>query len=578
MSGRQRIDLLIVDDDDDFRETLVARLERHGFQVQHAADAEQALGLAQRREFDVAVFDVKMPGASGLELLKEYKRYHADCEVILLTGQGTIQSAVEAMKLGAFDYLTKPFPLKGLESLIEKAAEKRSLRKENLQLRVALQRSQPRDVMVGQSPQMQEVFRLIERAGPSEKAILIQGESGTGKELVARALHRHSQRSEQPMVVINCAALPESLLESELFGHERGAFTGATTAKPGLFEVADGGTLFIDEIGEMPPALQAKLLRVLEDGSLRRVGSIKERRVDVRLLAATNRNLDEQVRAGRFREDLFYRINVMSLELPPLRQRLEDIPLLVRHFVGRSGRWSPGRCRRSNGTIGRATCGSCTTRWSEPRSWRRAECCGSATSPAKRRTITPTRGCGRSPSRTTWPPWNGPKSSKCYGVNRATRRGRRGCWGSIAASCIGWWRNMASSRASIEPIPRAQRAAARSGQTSDQVVDASHHGHDQDDCHGRQVSREEQLARVGQVNQVGGGGQQAQPEQDQQEIADDIRAVAAPRSSAASAIRSRNLPDVLALPTDVMRELNERTSLRLQCWQVVGGCSTFWPQ
>jgi transcriptional regulator with PAS, ATPase and Fis domain len=181
---------------------------------------------------------------------------------------------------------------------------------------------------------MQEVFRLIERAGPSDKAILIQGESGTGKELVARALHRCSLRADKPLVVINCAALPESLLESELFGHERGAFTGAVAAKPGLFEVADGGTLFIDEIGELPGSLQAKLLRVLEDGSLRRIGSVKERRVDVRLLAATNRNMAEEVKAGRFREDLYYRINVMSLELPPLRERREDIPLLVEHFLG----------------------------------------------------------------------------------------------------------------------------------------------------------------------------------------------------------------------------------------------------
>ena len=333
MTEPKQIDLLIVDDDNDFRQTLVSRFVRHGFRVQHAASAEQALGLAQRREFDVAVFDVMMPGVSGLQLLEQYKKCHADCEVIMLTGQGTIQTAVEAMKLGAYDYLTKPFPMKGLESLIEKAFERRRLKKENLQLRALLRRSQPEDVMVGQSPAMQEIFRLIERAGPSDKAILIQGESGTGKELVARALHRHSGRCEKPMVIINCAALPESLLESELFGHERGAFTGALNAKQGLFEVADGGTLFIDEIGEMPGSLQAKLLRVLEDGSLRRVGSIKERRVDVRLLAATNRNLSQQVRDGHFREDLYYRINVMSLELPPLRKRRKDISLLVKHFI-----------------------------------------------------------------------------------------------------------------------------------------------------------------------------------------------------------------------------------------------------
>src|SRR5215208_601309 len=204
-----------------------------------------------------------------------------------------------------------------------------------------LVRSQPVGDIIWQSAPIQEVFRLIQRDGPSEKAVLIQGESGTGKELVARALHRHSKRAEQPLVVINCAALPETLLESELFGHEKGSFTGAISAKPGLFEVADGGTLFIDEIGELPGPLQAKLLRVLEDGSLRRIGSVQERRVHVRLLAATNRNLAKEVAANRFREDLYYRINVMSLELPPLRERTGDVPLLVRHFLGTSWEIEP---------------------------------------------------------------------------------------------------------------------------------------------------------------------------------------------------------------------------------------------
>jgi DNA-binding NtrC family response regulator len=328
------VDLLIVDDDQDFRELLVQRLSRNDFQVQAAGGGEDALGLAARRNFDVAIFDMMMPGMSGLDLLKEFKETHPDCEVILLTGQGTIESAVEAMKLGAFDYLQKPFPLKDLEAVALKAVERRRLRKENTQLKAALARTQPGSEMVGQSAAMQEVFRLIQRAGPSEKAILIQGESGTGKELVARALHQHSSRADRPMVVINCAALPETLLESELFGHERGSFTGAIAAKPGLFEVADGGTLLVDEIGELPGPLQAKLLRVLEDGSLRRIGSVQERRVNVRLLAATNRNLAKEVAANRFREDLYYRINVMSLELPPLRERQGDVPLLVRHLLG----------------------------------------------------------------------------------------------------------------------------------------------------------------------------------------------------------------------------------------------------
>jgi DNA-binding NtrC family response regulator len=327
-------DLLIVDDDDEFRGTVVRRLTRRGYRIREATDGESALALAEQHQFDVALLDMVMPGLSGVEVAERLKASHAECEVILLTGQGTIESAVRTMKLGAFDYLTKPCPLADLEVVIEKAVARRQLRKENVQLKEILARTQPRSDMIGDSPAMQEVFRLIERAGPTDKAILILGESGTGKELVARALHRSSRRADKPLVVINCAALAETLLESELFGHEKGSFTGAVATKPGLFEIADGGTLFIDEIGEMPGSLQAKLLRVLEDGSMRRIGSVKERRVDVRLLAATNRDLAAEVKAGRFREDLFYRINVMALELPPLRERTGDIGPLVRRFLG----------------------------------------------------------------------------------------------------------------------------------------------------------------------------------------------------------------------------------------------------
>jgi DNA-binding NtrC family response regulator len=334
MAATRVVDLLIVDDDDEFRETLARRFAGSEFEVQAAAGGEEALALAHRRHFDVAIFDMMMPGMSGLQLLERFKQDYPDCEVILLTGQGSIESAVEAMKLGAYDYLQKPFPLKELEAAVIKAYERRNLRKENTALKAMLARTAPAQEMIGQSPAMQDIFRLIQRAGPSDKAILILGESGTGKELVARALHRSSLRADKPMVVINCAALPETLLESELFGHEKGSFTGAISSKPGLFEVADGGTLFIDEIGELPGSLQAKLLRVLEDGSLRRIGSVQERRVKVRLLAATNRDLAKEVETKRFREDLFYRINVMSLELPPLRDRQGDIPLLVRHFLG----------------------------------------------------------------------------------------------------------------------------------------------------------------------------------------------------------------------------------------------------
>jgi DNA-binding NtrC family response regulator len=328
--------LLLVDDDIEYRSSVARRFVRRGFQVHEASNGEEALDLTERRQFDVVVLDMVMPGMSGLEVLEKLRASNPECEIIMLTGQATVETAVEAMKKGAYDYLSKPFPLAELEVLIEKAYERRKLSKENMQLKAVLGRSEAAasGEIIGRSPAMREVFRLIERAGPTDKAILIQGESGTGKELVARALQRHSLRADKPLVVINCAALSETLLESELFGHEKGAFTGAVAAKPGLFEIADGGTLFIDEIGELAGNLQAKLLRVLEDGSMRRVGSVKERHVSVRLLAATNRDMAEEVRAGRFREDLFYRINVMSLQLPPLREREGDIRLLVQKFLG----------------------------------------------------------------------------------------------------------------------------------------------------------------------------------------------------------------------------------------------------
>lgn len=341
MFNPEDVDLLIVDDDPDFRSTVARRFMRRGYRICEAADGEEALGLVERHQFDVAIVDMVMPGISGLQLLERLHSQAPDCEAIMLTGQGTIESAVKAMKLGAYDYLSKPFPLAELELLTQKAYERRRLGKENQQLKAVIKREQTQVEMIGESPAMKEVFRLIERAGPTDKAILIQGESGTGKELVARALHRTSSRVDKPLVVINCAALPEALLESELFGHEKGSFTGAVSAKQGLFEVADGGTLFIDEIGELAGQLQAKLLRVLEDGSMRRIGSVKEQRVNVRLLAASNRNMADEVRAGRFREDLFYRINVMSLEVPPLRERNGDVRLLVERFLGPGWRIEP---------------------------------------------------------------------------------------------------------------------------------------------------------------------------------------------------------------------------------------------
>jgi DNA-binding NtrC family response regulator len=328
------LDLLLVDDDSELRADMARYFDRQGHRVEQASGGEQALELLERRSYDVMVLDLVMSGMSGLEVLKELQARNAECEVVMLTGEGTIESAVEAMKLGAREFLTKPVSLKELDQLVRKAYETGQLRKENRQLKAVLRYQQGPTHIIGESPQMQEMFRLIARVGPTDKPILIQGESGTGKELVARALHEASPLADKPLVVINCAALPETLLESELFGYEKGAFTGATGVKPGLFEVADGGTLFIDEIGELAQSLQAKLLRVLEDGTLRRVGSVKERRVRVRLLAATNRNLQEEVQQKRFREDLFYRINVLTLHLPPLRERPGDLALLVKHFAG----------------------------------------------------------------------------------------------------------------------------------------------------------------------------------------------------------------------------------------------------
>ncbi len=329
------IDLLLVDDDEELRDDMSRFFSRRGYSVSECADGESALAFADQRAFDVIVLDMMMPGMTGIDVLRALKERGSEAEVVMLTGQGSIEAAVEAMKLGAREFLSKPMSLKDLDLLIRKSVESGEIRKENIQLKEVISRQdKAHPSMIGDSPKMQEVYRLIERTGSSTNPILVQGESGTGKELVARALHEASPLADKPLVVINCAALPETLLESELFGHEKGAFTGAVSAKPGLFEVADGGTLFIDEFGELAGPLQAKMLRVLEDGSLRRVGSVQERRVKVRIIAATNRDMIKEVEAGNFREDLYYRINVLTIHLPPLRERTGDIPLLTEHFLG----------------------------------------------------------------------------------------------------------------------------------------------------------------------------------------------------------------------------------------------------
>lgn len=335
MSDGKPMSILLVEDEDEFRDTCAMWMSRKGHGVAEAPNGHDALHLCAKQHFDVVVLDLNMPGLSGLEVLDRLKADKVDSEVIVLTGEATVDTAVQAMKLGACDYLSKPFPLPELEERCRMAFEQGQLRKENRQLKEVVRRTRkPGPKMIGDSLQMKRVSRLIERAGPSDKAILIQGDSGTGKELVARAIQECSLRADKPFVTINCAALPEQLVESELFGHEKGSFTGATETKSGLFEVADGGTLFIDEIGELPLGLQPKLLRVLEDGSLRRVGSHKERRVNVRIVAATNRDLTAEIQEGNFREDLYYRINVLTIELPPLKEREGDINQLIDHILG----------------------------------------------------------------------------------------------------------------------------------------------------------------------------------------------------------------------------------------------------
>jgi two-component system response regulator PilR (NtrC family) len=325
--------LLIVDDEQSMREWLTIALSQDGYDVEAAASGEDAIKVLDRTPVDVALVDLRMPGMDGLATLRAIKRASEAVSVIIMTAYATAETAVHALKEGAYDYIIKPFKVDELRHLCRKALEERRLRGENVRLRHEVEARYHFGNLIGKSPQMREIFSTIERLGDSKATVLVLGESGTGKELVAKAIHFNSNRKAGPFVTVNCGAIPQELIESELFGHVKGAFTGAMAAKQGLFEVADGGTLFLDEVSELPPHLQVKLLRVLEDPEIRPVGGVKPVRVDVRIVAATNRDLAQAMARGTFRQDLYYRLNVILLNLPPLRERREDLPLLVDHFL-----------------------------------------------------------------------------------------------------------------------------------------------------------------------------------------------------------------------------------------------------
>jgi two-component system response regulator AtoC len=327
------IRVLVADDEANLRELIVRELGRRGLQSDGVGDGEAALARLREDPYDVVVLDMKMPKKEGIEVLRELQEFPEHPQVIVMTGFQEVATAVEAMKLGAYDYLTKPTKIEELEVLVRKAAEKGQLLRDNIALRAHAPGAGPAGGIVTRSAKMHDVMRIVERVAPTESSVLVLGESGTGKELVARAIHERSARAERPFVPIHCGALPREVLESELFGHEKGAFTGAVNAKPGLIELADGGTLLLDEIGDMEPDSQVKLLRVLESGTFFRVGGTRPRRVDIRLVAATNRDLGAALKSGQFREDLFYRINTITVQLPPLRDRREDIAILAQHFL-----------------------------------------------------------------------------------------------------------------------------------------------------------------------------------------------------------------------------------------------------
>lgn len=335
--------ILIVDDEGQNRDYLSEILSQEGYNVSSASNGRDAITKLSQDVFHVVLTDLQMPELDGLGVIRYLIENSLSCIGILFTGYGSVKTAVDAMKLGAFDYITKPFKADEIKVVVKKALDHLALQEENTYLKAQLKAKYKFENIVGNSDKMQKVFSLIDKVASTDSTVLILGESGTGKELVARALHYNSQRAQNPFVPVNCGAIPEELLESELFGHEKGAFTGAFRTRIGRFELANGGSIFLDEISEMSPTLQVKLLRVLQEREFERVGGIKSIKTDVRIIAATNRDLELEVSEGRFREDLYYRLNVIPLNLPPLRERNEDIPLLVKHFMTKYGQEKNGK-------------------------------------------------------------------------------------------------------------------------------------------------------------------------------------------------------------------------------------------
>jgi DNA-binding NtrC family response regulator len=340
--------ILVADDDDVARELLADALKQEGYDVEAFSNGADIIARGKQQKVDVVLTDIRMGTVDGLTVLREFKRFSPDTSIVLLTSFGSLEGAIEAIKQGAYDYLAKPFRKEEIKLVVQRSLDHCRLVRENARFREELKGKDDWSPLVGSSPAMLEVYKMVARVSESKSTVLLQGESGTGKELIARAIHSNGPRREKPFIPVNCGALPDTLLESEMFGYERGAFTGAVGAKVGLFEAANGGTLFLDEIGELGPPLQVKLLRVMQDQEVRRVGGTASLKVDVRMIAATNRDLDQFVKAGKFRDDLYYRLNVVRIILPPLAERTEDIPMLVQHFLQK---YSTGSSRVVRGLL-----------------------------------------------------------------------------------------------------------------------------------------------------------------------------------------------------------------------------------